>query len=78
MLFKKKSTGLPYSNLKIPMPPVKPPKQEKLITFEKIEDLKGHIDAAIKLGLLFIIYNRNIETDETPIIVYCFELGEKI
>lgn len=59
----------------MPMPPVE---QTKLITAENIEGLKPFADAALLLNLSFIIYNKNIGTEESHINVYCFELGGKL
>lgn len=63
------------SKIEMSMPPVG---QTKLIAFEKIEDLKPFIDAALLLNLAFIIYNRNIGTEEKTINVYCFEVKGKL
>ena len=61
------------ANTEMTMTTIKPPKETKIIAMEKIEDLKPFIDAALLLNLSFIIYNKEIGTDENPINIYCFE-----
>ena len=53
------------------------PIRPKLIFFEKLEDLQPLVDAALLLDLEFIIYNRNIGSEEHQVMRFCFELKER-